>query len=111
TPPARACGKHWRNAQCRTLKLRRRSNMHLLKPLAVALIAAMTMTSCAIYPKPVVEQPQLLPVEYATQCPAPAHPASNHADDMTVALKEMYDLYGICAGRLIDVVDWIARKR
>jgi hypothetical protein len=24
-----------------------------------------------------------------------------------VALKKMYDLYGTCAGRLVDLVDWV----
>ena len=26
---------------------------------------------------------------------------------MAVTLKEMYDLYGICAGRLVDLLDYI----
>lgn len=26
---------------------------------------------------------------------------------MAAALKEMYDLYGICAGRFVDLLDWI----
>lgn len=26
---------------------------------------------------------------------------------MAVALKDMYDLYGICAGRLVDLLDYL----
>lgn len=26
-----------------------------------------------------------------------------------MALKEMYDLYGQCAGRLVDLVDYVSR--
>lgn len=85
--------------------------MHLLKPLAAALVAALMTTSCATSQKLGTAPPQLLPAEYAHQCPDPVAPASNQADDTAIALKEMYDLYGICAGRLIDLVDWITRKR
>lgn len=26
---------------------------------------------------------------------------------MAAALKELYDLYGLCAGRLVDLLDWM----
>jgi len=26
---------------------------------------------------------------------------------VAAALKELYDLYGLCAGRLVDLLDWI----
>jgi len=85
--------------------------MHLLKLLGTALVAALMTTSCASLPTPAPAPPQQLPAEYATQCPPPVAPASNLSDDAAIALKEMYDLYGICAGRLIDLVDWITRKK
>lgn len=30
---------------------------------------------------------------------------------MAVALKELYDLYGICAGRMADLLDWLSQER
>lgn len=35
----------------------------------------------------------------------------NSADAGAVALKEMYDLYGLCAGRLVDLVKYLQEKR
>lgn len=34
-------------------------------------------------------------------------PASNHADDVMATLKDLYDAYGICAGRYVDFINWI----
>jgi len=34
-------------------------------------------------------------------------PASSKADDIALALKQLYDQYGVCAGRLVDLVDWV----
>jgi hypothetical protein len=28
-------------------------------------------------------------------------------DAVVLALKDMYDLYGLCAGRLVDLLNWL----
>ncbi|WP_449662840.1 hypothetical protein [Undibacterium aquatile] len=53
----------------------------------------------------------MLPAEYVTRCPPPPAPASPSADDVALALKKTYDQYGTCAGRLINLVDWMTRKK
>ncbi|AFJ01995.1 hypothetical protein Q7C_826 [Methylophaga frappieri] len=40
-------------------------------------------------------------------CPAPTGPVSNHADAMVTALKQVYDQYGICAGRLFELQHYL----
>jgi hypothetical protein len=32
-------------------------------------------------------------------------------DAMPVALKEMYDLYGLCAGRMVDLLDYLQEDK
>lgn len=42
------------------------------------------------------------------RCPAPAPaPGGPEVDAVAVALKDMYDLYGICAGRMVDLLDYL----
>ncbi len=77
--------------------------------LAAVLIAALTQTACASSRPLVTAQPRPLPAEYSVPCPPPPEPASNSADDVALTLKAMYDAYGICAGRVIDLVDWTNR--
>lgn len=72
-----------------------------------ALAACFLAASCASSRPPATPPPKPLPAEYAVRCPAPAAPASAKADDVAVALKELFDLYGICAGRLVDLLDWL----
>ena len=49
-----------------------------------------------------------LPAEYSARCPPPpAAPQGREVDPVAVALKDMYDLYGICAGRLVDLLDYL----
>lgn len=41
-------------------------------------------------------------------CPTPPPiPPSDEVDNVAVALKDLYDLYGICAGRIVDLLDYI----
>lgn len=54
----------------------------------------------------IVQRPPL-PAALATQCPAPVEPMNNSADAMVIALKQMYDLYGLCAGRLVELVRYL----
>lgn len=32
---------------------------------------------------------------------------SGEVDAVVVALKDMYDLYGMCAGRFVDLLNWM----
>lgn len=81
--------------------------MCLHRRLIAGLIACSTLASCAASRPPVSAPPRPLPVEYSAPCPPPAASPGNHADEVAVALKEMYDLYGLCAGRLVDLVDYL----
>lgn len=41
-------------------------------------------------------------------CPTPPPiPPNDEVDNVAVLLKDLYDLYGICAGRVVDLLDWI----
>jgi len=82
--------------------------MRLPLPLIAALTALSLLTSCASYKPPATALPTPLPAEYAVRCPSPPPaPAGNEVDAVVLALKDMYDLYGLCAGRLVDFLDWL----
>lgn len=36
-----------------------------------------------------------------------APPSGREVDPVLVALKELYDLYGICAGRMVDLLNYL----
>jgi len=46
-----------------------------------------------------------------TQCPPPSEPASNAADDVALALKQVYDEYGVCAGRHTELIEVIHKNQ
>lgn len=76
--------------------------------LTAALAACFLLTSCASSARPVNALPRPLPAEYTTRCPAPAPaPSGPEVDAVAVALKDLYDLYGICAGRMADLLDYL----
>lgn len=79
--------------------------------LTAALAVCSMLASCASSPRPGTAPPRPLPVvlpqEHAARCPAPGAPSSPSADAVALALKDLYDLYGACAGRLADLVDFI----
>lgn len=76
--------------------------------LLTVLIAAFLLTSCAASPKPVTGPPTPLPAEYAVRCPAPpAAPRGQQVDPVALELKAMYDLYGLCAGRMVNLLDYL----
>lgn len=81
--------------------------MRLPLPLTAALAVCFLLASCASSMTPVSALPRPLPAEYTTRCPAPAPAPSPEVDAVAVALKDMYDLYGICAGRMADLLDWL----
>lgn len=81
--------------------------MPFRKRLLAALLVASTLTACASSTPRQTAQPRVLPAEYATRCPPPVRAADNGSDAMAIALHDMYELYGVCAGRLVDLVDWV----
>ena len=71
-----------------------------------ARIACSLLASCAASPKPVAAPPKPLPAEYAVRCSPPPPPLRGlQVDPVALELKSMYDLYGLCAGRLFDLVN------
>ena len=73
-----------------------------------ALIACSLLASCAASPKPVTAPPKPLPAEYAVRCPPPPPPLRGlQVDPVALELKSMYDLYGLCAGRMTDLLNWL----
>lgn len=82
--------------------------MRLPSLLPVALAALLMLASCASSPPPATALPKPLPADYATRCPAPVPaPSGPEIDPMATALKQLYDLYGTCAGRFADLLDWL----
>lgn len=72
-----------------------------------ALIVCLTMASCASSAPPVTAPPKPLPAEYRVRCQAPPALPGPKADDVIATLKELYDEYGVCAGRVADLLDYI----
>jgi len=82
--------------------------MRSLKRPAIALAACSLLMACASSPTRTLAPPKPLPSEYAVRCPMPAAPPSGReVDPVLVALKDLYDLYGICAGRMVDLLDYL----
>ena len=78
-----------------------------LRPL-IALTACFLLASCAASTKPAPAPPQPLPAEYAVRCPPPPpSPRGLQVDPVALELKSMYDLYGLCAGRMTDLLNWL----
>ena len=42
--------------------------------------------------------------------PEPAPPLTGEVDPVAKALKGMYDLYGLCAGRVVERIEWDERE-
>ena len=82
--------------------------MPSLLRLTAALAVCFLLTSCAVSTKPVPALPRPLPAEYAVRCPAPPPaPRGLQVDPVALELKSMYDLYGLCAGRMTDLLNWL----
>ena len=71
------------------------------------LTAALMMTACATQPPPVIVQQKPLPAALAVPCPPPVAMNDNSADAALLTLKDMYDLYGLCGGRFVELLDYI----
>ena len=74
--------------------------------LTAALVACFLLTSCASSTPPGTALPKPLPAASREACPQPpqAPPATGEVDPVAVALFDMYALYGLCAGRLLDLL-------
>lgn len=84
-----------------------------LRPLLpTALIACCLLTACSSSPKHATALPPPLPAALLQGCPQPPTvPAGGEMDSITLALKAMYDLYGECAGQLMELINWLERER
>ena len=82
--------------------------MRLPLLLLSALIACSLLTSCAASKAPATGLQKQPPAEYAVRCPAPPPaPRGLQVDPVALELKSMYDLYGLCAGRMTDLLNWL----
>ena len=82
--------------------------MNSPKRLTAALAACFLLASCATSPTPATGLQKQPPAEYAVRCPPPPPtPRGLQVDPVALELKSMYDLYGLCAGRMTDLLNWI----
>ena len=88
--------------------------MRLLKLLAAALAAALTLPACSLYKRPptvpLLPPPQPVPAAALALCPPPPMPPLLQAADMdalAMTLKTTYDAYGDCAATHAALVDWV----
>lgn len=82
-----------------------------MKRLLCVLIAALMTASCANSPKPVTAPPEPLPAALMVPCPTPVTPVDNSDSAAVIALKELYDQYGTCGGRLFELIRRIQGER
>lgn len=76
--------------------------------LLIALTACFLLMSCAASRPPATLPLRELPSELAVRCPAPPPaPRQGQVDPVALELKTMYDLYGLCAGRMTDLLNWL----
>lgn len=81
--------------------------MRSLAQKTAALAACFLLMSCTSLPPAVIAPPRPLPADLAQLCPRLPPLPNPNADAMAAALKELYDVYGICAGRVADLLDWL----
>lgn len=74
------------------------------KPLLIALPAAFLLASCSSSKPPVNVPPRPLPAALAQPCPTPVAVTDDSPDAAAIALKQLYDQYGVCAGLHWDTV-------
>lgn len=78
--------------------------MPLLIRRLIVLPAVLLLASCSSSTMPANVPRTPLPAALAQPCPIPVATADNSADATVVALKQLYDQYGICAGLHWDTV-------
>ena len=82
--------------------------MRSLQLLTAVLAACFLLASCAASAPPATGRQQRHPTESSTPCPQPpeAPPMSGEVDPVAEALLQMYDLYALCAGRMVERIKW-----
>ena len=82
--------------------------MNSMPRLPTVLVACSLLASCATSPPRESVLPRPLPAELGVRCPSPppAPPLTGEVDPVAEALKGMYDLYAICAGRTVERIEW-----
>lgn len=80
--------------------------------LIAALAACFLLASCETLPRPGIALPKPLPAELGVRCPEPppAPPLTGEVDPVAKALHGMYDLYGLCAGKVVERIEWDERE-
>ncbi|WP_422655511.1 MULTISPECIES: hypothetical protein [unclassified Marinimicrobium] len=68
------------------------------------------MASCASSPPRGPEPPRPLPAALLVQCPPPSGTTDRHPDAVALVLKQVYDEYAVCAGRLSDLIQKIHER-
>ena len=75
--------------------------------LAFVLVASLMLASCSASTPPVIVQPAPLPAVLLQPCPEPVASGDGSMDATGLALKGMYDLYGICAGKVAELINYV----
>lgn len=75
------------------------------------LVACLMMLSCASSPTPVTAPTPPLPAALTVQCPPLPELPDNRCDSCAMDLKLVYDTYGLCAGRLVELIEWVQTHR
>lgn len=82
--------------------------------LSVFCACLMTMScSSSVTPGsgPPPQPPMAYPAEMMVLCPPPEGAEDSSMDASAVALKKLYDLYGLCAGRHADLIQYLQGKQ
>lgn len=81
------------------------------KPRLYVSVALLTLTACAPSKTVVSAQLQPLPAVLTLPCQVPPTLRDNKADTVLLALKAMYDLYGDCAGKHVELINYLQNKK
>lgn len=77
--------------------------------LTCGLIVCLMMASCASLPPPVIVQTPQPPAALLTQCPPLPEPGDHTCDAAALHIKQLYDHYGLCAGRLVELIRYLGQ--
>lgn len=85
--------------------------MHLIPLLLTAVIVCLMIVSCNLstqhVPVQLKQQQMVLPAQLNVPCEIPVKRRNNTADALAEVLKELYDQYGQCSGRFIELLKYI----
>ena len=81
--------------------------MNSIRRRIAALVVCFLLASCGNLPQRTNGLRKPLTAELQVLCPQPVQPpASGEVDPVAQALKQMYDLYAICAGLTAERLKW-----